>query len=328
VTALLLVLAANTAFADFPRLAYFMAPDKSLPSYFAFRGDRLAFNNGIIVLAAVAAFLVILFQGSVTALIPLYTVGVFVAFTLSQTGMVRHHLTLREPGWRRGIVINALGALATGVVAVVVGATKFALGAWMVLLLIPILVLLLLSIRRHYHIARDQLVVTDEDLRTRPDLDPHRLQHVVVIPVADLNRAAVRAVAYARSLTGQVDAEDKGGDGLALAPRAYLIAVHVTDDVDAGERLKERWDRAGLGVDLVVLESPYRALVGPLLAYINALERQQPAVTSVVTVLLPEYIPAHWWEHVLHTQTALRLKGSLLFRPRTAVLSVPYHLED
>jgi amino acid transporter len=327
-TTVLLILAANTSFADFPRLASLMARDRFLPGQFAFRGDRLAFTTGIVVLAAVAAVLVVVFGGSVTNLIPLYTVGVFVAFTLSQTGMVRHHLTLREPGWRRGIVINALGALATGVVAVVVGATKFALGAWMVLLLIPILVLLLLGIRRHYHIARDQLVVTDEDLRTRPDLDPHRLQHVVVIPVADLNRAAVRAVAYARSLTGQVDAEDKGGDGLALAPRAYLIAVHVTDDVDAGERLKERWDRAGLGVDLVVLESPYRALVGPLLAYINALERQQPAVTSVVTVLLPEYIPAHWWEHVLHTQTALRLKGSLLFRPRTAVLSVPYHLED
>jgi hypothetical protein len=149
---------------------------------------------------------------------------------------------------------------------------------------------------------------------------------VVVIPVADLNRAAVRAVAYARSLTGQADPEDK--EELGPLSHAHLIAVHVTDDVDAGEHLKERWDRAGLGVDLVILESPYRALVGPLLAYINALERQQPQVTSVVTVLLPEYIPAHWWEHVLHTQTALRLKGALLFRPRTAVLSVPYHLED
>jgi amino acid transporter len=330
-TTVLLILAANTSFADFPRLASLMARDRFLPGQFAFRGDRLAFTTGIVVLAAVAAVLVVVFGGSVTNLIPLYTVGVFVAFTLSQAGMVRHHLTLREPGWQRGIAINALGAAATGVVAVVVGATKFALGAWMVLVLIPVLVLLLLSIRRHYHIARDQLVVTDEDLRTRPDLDPHRLQHLVVIPVADLNRAAVRAVAYARSLTGQADAEGKEFDGPPGPPsrrHAHLIAVHVTDDVDAGEALKERWDRAGLGVDLVILESPYRALVGPLLAYINALERQRPEVTSVVTVLLPEYIPAHWWEHVLHTQTALRLKGSLLFRPRTAVLSVPYHLED
>ena len=329
-TTVLLILAANTAFADFPRLASLMARDRFLPGQFAYRGERLAFTNGIAALAAVAAVLVVVFGGSVTNLIPLYTVGVFVAFTLSQTGMVRHHLRLREPGWRHAIVINAAGALATGVVAVVVGVTKFALGAWMVLLLIPGLVFVLYSIRRHYLLARDQLLVTDEDLRTRPDLDPRQLQHVVVIPVADLNRAAVRAVAYARSLTGQVAAGGGGGgpDAPGAAPRTHLIAVHITDDVDAGERLKARWDRAGLGVDLVILESPYRALVGPLLAYVNALERQQPEVTSVVTVLLPEYIPAHWWEHVLHTQTALSLKGALLFRPRTAVLSVPYHLAD
>jgi amino acid transporter len=331
-TTVLLILAANTAFADFPRLASLMARDKFLPGQFAFRGERLAFNNGIAALAVVAAALVAVFGGSVTNLIPLYTVGVFLAFTLSQTGMVRHHLTLREPAWRRGAAINAAGAVATGVVAVVVGVTKFALGAWMVLLLIPVLVFVLYSIRRHYLAVRDQLLVTDADLRDRPDLDPQQLQHVVVIPVADLNRAAVRAVAYARSLTGQAAAPAPGtppGDGLpGPTALAHLVAVHVTDDVAAGERLKERWDRSGLGVDLVVLASPYRALAGPLLAYLNALERQQPELTSVVTVLLPEYIPAHWWEHVLHTQTALSLKGALLFRPRTAVLSVPYHLAD
>jgi amino acid transporter len=331
-TTVLLILAANTSFADFPRLASLMARDKFLPGQFAFRGERLAFNNGIVVLAAVAAFLVVVFGGSVTNLIPLYTVGVFVAFTLSQTGMVVHHWRLREPGWHHAIIINAVGAVATAVVAVVVGVTKFALGAWMVLVLIPILVVILLSIRRHYHIARDQLVVTDEDLRTRPDLDPYQLEHVVVIPVADLNRPAVRAAAYARSLTGEaIRSRGASGDpeGEAKdAPTAHIVAVHVTDDAAAGERLKERWDRAGLGIDLVILRSPYRALAGPLLAYIDALERQQPEVTSIVTVLLPEYIPAHWWEHVLHTQTALMLKGALLFRPRTAVLSVPYHLED
>jgi hypothetical protein len=204
-------------------------------------------------------------------------------------------------------------------VAVVVGITKFALGAWVVLLLIPTLVVILLAIRRHYFNARDQLVVTDEELRNRPDLNPHALQHVVIVPVADFNLAAMRAIAYARSLTGQADQPTE-------EEHAHIVAVHVTDGVDAGEALKERWDRAGLGVDLVILESPYRALVGPLLAYINALERQQPDTTSIVTVLLPEYIPAHWWEHILHTQTALRLKGALLFRPRTAVASVPYHL--
>jgi hypothetical protein len=153
------------------------------------------------------------------------------------------------------------------------------------------------------------------------DFDPLRIQHTVLIPVADLNRASMRAIAYAQSLTGQ--AEHPNDDSYA-----HIVAVHVTDDVHEGEALKERWDRANPGVDLVVLESPYRALVGPLLTYINALERQRPAGTSIVTVLLPEYIPAHWWEHFLHTQTALRFKAALLFRPRTAVASVPYHLED
>ncbi|HEX2032782.1 MAG TPA: APC family permease [Chloroflexota bacterium] len=319
-TTVLLILAANTSFADFPRLASIMARDRFLPRQFTFRGDRLAFSNGIVVLATVAGVLVVSFQGSVTALIPLYTVGVFVAFTLSQAGMVRHHWRRREPGWQHALIVNALGALATFVVAVVVGVTKFALGAWMVLVLIPLLVLLLLAIRRHYRNAEDQLVVTAADLRTRPELDPSRLQHVLVIPVADLNLAAAHAVAYARSLTGEVD--HSGGAG-----HTRVVAVHVTDDVAAGEALKARWDRAGLGVELVVLESPYRALVEPLLQYVDALERQHPDGTVTVTVLLPEYIPAHWWEHLLHTQTALRLKGALLFRPRTAVASVPYHLQ-
>jgi len=320
-TTLLLILAANTSFADFPRLSSIMAKAKFLPGHFAFRGERLAFTNGIILLATIAAILTVIFQGSVTALIPLYTVGVFVAFTLSQSGMVRHHYRERQRGWRLSMVINATGALATAVVAVVVGITKFALGAWIILLLIPTLVLILLGIRRHYTEAREQLAVTDEDLHTRPDLDPEKLDHVVIIPVADLNRASVRAVAYARSLTGQVDHPDDEG-------HAHVVAVHVTDNVEEGEALKERWDQSGLGVDLVIVESPFRALVGPLMTYINALERQQPEATSIVTVLLPEYMPAHWWEHVLHTQTALRLKAALLFRPRTAVASVPYHLHD
>jgi len=318
-TTLLLILAANTSFNGFPRLASIMAKDKFLPSHFAFRGERLAFTNGIVVLAVIAALLVWGFQGSVTGLIPLYTVGVFIAFTLSQAGMVRHWWHLRERGWRVSMAVNATGATATAVVALVVGITKFALGAWVVLVLIPIIVVMLLGVRRHYRGAHDQLVLTERDLHTRPDLDPAQLQHTIVIPVADLNLATMRAIAYAESLTGVVDHPDE-------MSRAHIIAVHVTDDVGEGEELKERWQRTNPGVDLVILESPYRALVGPLLTYINALEKQRAEGTSIVTVLLPEYIPAHWWEHILHTQTALRLKASLLFRPRTAVASVPYHL--
>jgi hypothetical protein len=235
--------------------------------------------------------------------------------------MVRRWWRLRETGWQQAIVINAVGATATGVVAIVVGVTKFALGAWMVLVLIPLLVTVLLAIRSHYHDTRDQLAVKESDLEAIPDFNPEKINHTVIIPVADLNRAALRAIAYAQSLTGHAD--HPGEDG-----HAHVVAVHITDDADEADALQERWARMNPGVDLVVIESPYRALVGPLLTYINALEQQHPEGTSIVTVLLPEYIPAHWWEHLLHTQTALRLKGALLFRPRTAVSSVPYHLED
>ena len=328
-TTLLLILAANTSFADFPRLSSIMAKAKFLPGHFAFRGERLAFTNGIILLASIAAILTIIFQGSVTALIPLYTVGVFVAFTLSQSGMVRHHWRDRERGWRLSMAINAAGATATAVVAIVVGITKFALGAWIILLLIPTLVLILLAIRRHYLNARDQLALAPQDLQTHPDLDPERIHHTLIIPVADLNRATARAIAYAQSLTGHTSGDSHAtaaAEGEDDDAQTHVVAVHVTDNVEDGEALKERWDQMGLGVDLVILESPYRALVGPLLTYINALERQHPDGTSIVTILLPEYMPAHWWEHFLHTQTALRLKAALLFRPRTAVTSVPYHL--
>jgi amino acid transporter len=318
VTAVLLVLAANTAFADFPRLASFMARDKFLPSYFGFRGDRLAFNNGIFALALVAAILIVIFQGSVTNLIPLYTVGVFIAFTLSQAGLVARWWRERGPGWRLRLAVNAAGAITTLVVAIVVGVTKFALGAWVVLVLIPALVFLLLGIRRHYRQVADELVITGNEAQTIPELDAARLQHTVLIPVGDVNRAILRAVAYARSLTGQVEP--------APGARSNIIGVHVTDDREAGERVKERWDRAGMGIPLVVLQSPYRSLLGPLVTYIDALTRQRPDGTAVVTVLLPEFLPAHWWEHLLHMQTALRLKGSLLFRPGTVVTSVPYHL--
>jgi amino acid transporter len=324
-TAVLLVLAANTAFADFPRLGSFMARDRFLPSQFAFRGERLAFSNGIAVLAVVAALLIVLFQGSVTSLIPLYTVGVFLAFTLSQSALVVRWWRLREPGWQWRMAVNATGAAVTAVVAVVVGATKFTLGAWVVLVLIPALVVLLLAIRRHYLGVAAELAVSDDRTTASPELDPLQLQHTVIVPVAGLNRAALRAIAYARSLTGQAEHPVQHPDGNG---HAHIVAVHITDDVAEAEALKERWDRAGTGVELVVVESPYRALVGPLLTYLNALERQRTEGESLVTVLLPEFIPAHWWEHILHTQTALRLKGALLFRPRTAVTSVPYHLHD
>jgi len=323
-TALLLVLAANTGFADFPRLASFMSRDKFLPTHFASRGGRLAFSNGIIVLAVVASILIIIFQGSVTALIPLYTVGVFVAFTLSQSGLVVRWWRLREPGWQWRMSINAVGAIVTAVVAVVVGVTKFALGAWVVLVLLPFLVVLLLGIRRHYHDVADQVTVDPNEGDEHPDTVARAFAHYLLIPVKELDRTALRAISYARSLTGQVT---QGGGTTARNSHVVIQAVHVTDDAETAHALQEKWERYDPGVELVVVESPYRAFVGPLLRYIDAVERRHSEKTAVVTVLLPEFIPAHWWENFLHTHTALQLKGALLFRPRVAVTSVPYHLE-
>jgi hypothetical protein len=304
-TALLLVLAANTAFADFPRLGSILARDRFTPHYFQFRGDRLAFTTGIVVLAVLSALLIVAFGGSVTNLIPLYTVGVFIAFTLSQAGMVRHWWKLRrtEPGWRWRAVLNGLGAVATAIVAIVVGVAKFALGAWMILVLIPGLIALMWAINRHYRSVEDALTL-DQLHATLP----RRAAPRVLVLVARLDRASLEALAYARS----------------IAP--LVTAVHVTDDPAEGERIRNRW--RGLDVDgdtdLVILESPYRALIPPLVAYIDALQKQEPL--RPITVVLSEFVPRRPWEYLLHNQAALRLKLRLFFRPNTVVIDVPYHV--
>ncbi len=305
-TALILVLAANTAFADFPRLASILARDRYLPRVFSFRGDRLAFTGGIALLAVVAAALLVLFRGSVTALIPLYTVGVFLAFTLSQAGMVRHWLRLRasESRWRLRAAVNGVGATTTAVVAIEVAASKFAIGAWMVLLLIPVLIWLMMAIHRHYSRLAGAL---------RPQT-PTAAREVVVraiVPISELDLRARQALAFARAI-----APDPG----------QVVAVHVTDDVARTAELRAAWSSVVRGVELVVIESPYRSLSGPLLAYVDAQQDLHPKET--ITVVLPELVPAHWWEHLLHNQTALRLKAALLFRPGIVVANVPHHLQD
>jgi amino acid transporter len=305
-TALLLVLAANTAFADFPRLASILAKDRYLPRPFQFRGDRLAFSVGIVVLSVLAAALIVGFQGSVTNLIPLYTVGVFVAFTLSQTGMVRHWWRLRgeERGWRRRAALNGAGAVATGVVALVVGAAKFELGAWMVLVLIPLMIAVMWSIRRHYQRVEERLKIepTGPLLAEREPPD-------VIVPVSRLDRATIQALNFARSIVS--DPSD-------------VTAVHVTDDPVEGKSFQERWDHEIPDTPLMVIESPYRALLPPLLAYIA--ERSGRGSARPTTVVLAEFVPRHWWEYFLHNQTALRLKLQLFFRPNTIVVDVPFHL--
>jgi len=301
-TALLLVLAANTAFADFPRLASILGRDRYLPRQFQFRGDRLAFSIGIMVLAVLAAALIVGFQGSVTNLIPLYTVGVFMAFTLSQSGMVRHWWRRRQDGrgWRWRAALNGAGAIATGVVAIVVGVAKFGLGAWMVLVLIPLLVAVMWAISTHYRRVERELSVDWADTPL-----PRRSPRVIV-PVSRLDRATLEAVAYARSISPDV------------------TAVHVADDADDVESIRKGWEDWGGPVKLVILESPYRALMAPLMAYIDATETMD--ADRPTTVVLSEFVPRHFWEYPLHNQTSLRLKLRLFFRPNTVVIDVPYHL--
>jgi amino acid transporter len=299
VTMLILVFAANTAFADFPRLAYFLARDSYIPRQFATRGDRLVFSNGILILGGIAALLVALFGGDTHALIPLYAVGVFLSFTLSQASMVRRWLTRREPGWRWRWVVNGVGAGTTGVVMLVIAVTKFSHGAWVVVLLIPLLVALFLMIHRHYTDVARQLSL--DDFGGPPPID-----HTVLVLVGDLHRGVAAALRYALSLSGSVK------------------AVYVELDPDRTQRLEEKWGKWGLGVPLVVLTSPYRSLLTPFLDYVNHLLALGP--NHVVTIVIPEFVPARWWQHLLHNQTALLIKGALLFRKGVVVVDVPFHL--
>jgi amino acid transporter len=353
-TALILVLAANTSFADFPRLGSLLARDRFLPRQFATRGDKLVFSNGIVMLAIFASILVIAFGGDTSRLIPLYAVGVFLSFTLSQSGMVRHWLKERaqsskrngnkrkrrgedihytqstvdtEPlpdaeleasdqrgstfvidevtdssHWKKSIVINAVGAIATFIVLCVFIATKFIHGAWIVVVVVPLLVFMFRAIHKHYVGVAKQLSTEGlEELRP--------IRHTVIVPISGIHRGVVSALQYAKS----------------IAPE-HVQAVYVDFDEEATAKLRQKWERWGAGVKLVVLPSPYRELTRPLLRYIARLERKNS--NDVVTVLLPEFVPAKWWQHLLHNQSSLMLKGALLFKEGVIVISVPYHLKQ
>jgi amino acid transporter len=298
-TTLILVLAANTAYADFPRLASIVARDRFLPRQFMNQGDRLAFSNGVIILSLLAALLLVIFGGDTHALIPLYMIGVFVSFTLSQTGMVRHWRRLRGAGWRTSAAINGFGAIVTGVVLLIVAATKAMEGAWIVLVMIPMLVAIFAITRRHY----DQVAAALSLRGWSPDPVRH---HTVLVPIGGLQRAVVQALRYGRTLTGDVR------------------AVYVDIDPAATEGLRRQWSEWGQGVDLVVLDSPYRSLMEPLLEHIEQVQADNP--TGYVTVILPEFVPRRIWHHLLHNQHALLIKGALLFKPNVIVTSVPFHL--
>ena len=300
-TVLVLALAANTAFADFPRLSSFLARDSFMPRQFGFRGERLAFTTGIVALSGLAILLLVVFNASVSALIPLYTLGVFLAFTLSQSSMVVRWWRRREEGWRRGLAINGLGALTTGVIALIVVESKFLSGAWIVVIAIPALVVLMLAIRGHYRSVDEALHLARIPADGRSAAHP-----IVIVPIARLDEPARQAIAFANSISSEA------------------TAVHVTNDADDAGEMRRQWPEWSGGAELVVIESPYRALIGPLLAYLDVLQRHDP--TRPVLVVLSEFVPRHWWENLLHNQTALRLKLRLFVRPNTIVADVPYHL--
>ncbi len=300
VTMLILILAANTSFADFPRLASFLARDRFIPRQFANRGDRLAFSNGIMILALLSIGLLVLVQGDTHALIPLYALGVFLSFTLSQASMVRYWFRHRGSGWPLRALLNGTGAAATGVVAVIVGLTKFTHGAWMVVVLLPCMVALFVTIRRHYDDVALQLSVD----QVTPGPPP--AGHAVLALVGDVHRGMLPAIEYAK----------------ALSPGARAVYVEV--DPEQTRRFEERWTKYAGGMPLVVLRSPYRSVTGPLQEYLDLLQRQAPH--EVITIVLPEFVPARWWQHLLHNQTALLIKGALLFRKGVVVTDVPYHL--
>lgn len=301
-TAMILILAANTSYADFPRLSSILARDRFLPHQLMNRGDRLVFSNGIIALGLVASALIWLFSGETHGLIPLYAVGVFLSFTLSQAGMVRHWLKLRTHGWHLFVAINGLGAISTGIVLVVVAVVKFAHGAWIVIALTPLMTIAFRKIHEHYRLMEQQLSLQGFELQ-KPQ------EHIVLVPVSGIHRGVVTALQYARTLSPHVE------------------AVYVDLDVEATEALRLKWGLWGSGTELMILDSPYRSVLRPLLDYIEGVERKHP--DALITVVLPQVVPARWWHNLLHNQTAWFIRGALLFKKRVIVITdIALHLTE
>ena len=305
--ALILFLACNTSFNAFPRLAAILAKDDCMPRQFAFRGDRLAFSWGIVILAAVSIAMLWAFDASVDALIPLYSVGVFVCFTLSQAGMVIHWRKERSSGWAWRSVVNGLGAVLTGVVFLVVAYEKFDAGAKLVLVFIPFLIAMMMFIRHQYASSSRQLEMKPGAAVPQP----HR-HNRVVIPISGVNRAVVQALNVARSITTDIR------------------AVYVSDDPAHSDAVRETWTQTVPDVPLVLVESPYRALIAPVVAYLDVLDRSWPDEREkpITFILIPEYVARHWWERMLYNQAAKQLRAALLGRPHTVVINVPYRRDE
>ncbi len=298
----ILILAANTALADFPRVSSILATDGFLPRQLSNRGDRLVFSNGIIALAAVAGGLIVVFGGDTSRLIPLYAVGVFCGFTLSQLGMVVHHRRVREAGWQCNQVVNIVGAIATFVVLLVVVVSKFSKGAWIPVILIPVIVVGFKAVRRHYDKVTTALAVTPADRVTRHS-------HTVVVLIGTVNRGVLHAIAYARSMRPD-----------------RLVAISVVASAEEEERIVDAWEEFELPVELRTIFSPYRDLTGPVLEVIDELDAERP--DDVITVVIPEFVVEHWWDRVLHNQSAVVLRAKLRQRPNTAITLIPVQVSE
>lgn len=307
VTLLILLLAANTSYADFPRLCYFLARDGFLPRQLSLLGDRLVYSNGIILLSLCAAILVIIFKGDVNAVIPLYAVGVFTSFTLSQAGMVRRWFHERTPGWQASALMNGLGAIATAVVLGVIISTKFTGGAWLVVVAIPVLVSIFLAIHRHYQYVAQRLSIEGLPPRSyTPRPKPEVVTHPAVVVVGQLNLGTVEALDYARTV-----ADD-------------IVAVHVDIGSTEVEKLKEQWRQLEADIPLVIVESPYRSVISPIVEFVSQLEQRYR--DTYTTVIIPAFVTRNWWESLLHNQTTLFLKTALRAKKSRVVTTVRYYL--
>lgn len=298
-TAAILLLAANTSYADFPRLSAILANDRFLPRQLANVGDKLVFANGIGLLAVLSSFLIIKFQGSTHHLLPLYAIGVFVSFTLSQSGMVTHWRKLKTPGWWRSAAINGIGAVVTGLVAIVIAVTKFTHGAWITIILIPSFVAFFMSIHRHYVTFAEQLRLDGATART----DYH---HTVLVLVPGVHRGMLPAIEYAKSI---------GAD---------CRAIYIELDSKSTQHVKQNWEKWSMGMPLIIMESPYRSLIEPVFKYLDEVQAERE--NNVVTVVLPEFVPARWWHSLLHNQSGFLLKVALLFKKGIVVTNIRYQL--
>jgi hypothetical protein len=302
-TTIILILAANTSFAGFPRLANILAHDGFLPRQLMSLGDRLVFSNGILILGLLSALLVWMYHAETHALIPLYAVGVFLSFTLAQAGMVNYHFHFRNKGWKRGAAINLLASITTGVVTIILTVEKFVDGAWLVCVAIPVLIWLFKAVEGHYKTIARQLALPTESSHC-----PIPFEHTVLVLVSSLNRGTIPALEYAKSIGHHVE------------------AVHISLNATGTQRLKDAWDDWGCGIPLTILHSPCRSLIQPLLDYIDVVEDRYDH--DIVTIVVPEFVTKQWWHNLLHNQTSLLIKTILRFRKGKVVTSVRYYLEE